>query len=191
MPRRLTDNELAAHALDGNENAFAELHTRYQNLVAQMVRGYFQRRDEVEELVQQIFIKVWQGMHHFRGAHAQSFTAWIVQVTRHSCCDELRRRQRNKESVLSQLSVDESSALWEQRPLRHENKIEQTAVSRDLLQKLLTELEPCDRQVFVMLKAEDHSIAEIAATTGWSEAKIKMRIRRSRLLLQRRSRKLI
>ena len=113
-------------------------------------------------------------------------------MTKHSCCDELRRRQRNKESALSQISADESATLLAQYPATaHENHIEQTTVSRDLLQKLLTKLAPSDRQVFVMLKAEDHSIAKIAAVMGWSEAKIKMRVRRTRFLLQRHSRKLI
>lgn len=192
LPASLPDSELAACVLSGNESAFAELHTRYQKLVAHLVRRYFQRGDEVEEIVQLIFIKVWIGMHHFRGEHRQSFAAWIVRVATNSCYDELRRRQRRKENVLSQLSEEENAMRHEPRHASlRENHIEQRAVTRDLLQKLLTGLEPLDRQVFVMLKTERHSIAEIAAATGWSEAKIKMRIRRSRFLLQRRSRKLI
>lgn len=192
LPASLPDSDLAASVLSGNESAFTELHTRHQKLVAHLVRRYFQRGDEVEEMVQLIFIKVWIGIHHFRGEHQQSFAAWIVRVARNSCYDELRRRQRRKESVLSQLSETENASRHELRPASlRENHIEQKAVTRDLLQKLLTGLEPLDRQVFVLLKTEHHSIAEIAAATGWSEAKIKMRIRRSRSIMQRRSRKLI
>lgn len=192
QPSIIPDRDLAACVLDGNENAFAELHTRYQKVVVHIVRRYFQRGDEVEEMVQLIFIKVWTGIHHFRGEHAQSFAAWIVRVATNSCYDELRRRQRNKEYIISQLSEDENSRLYDLRSVfATEHQIEATTVVRDLLQKLLTGLEPRDRQIFVMLKAENQSIAEIAAVTGWSEVKIKMRIRRSRFLLQRRSRKLI
>jgi RNA polymerase sigma-70 factor (ECF subfamily) len=188
----LTDSELTTLVLAGSESAFAELYSRYQKLVAHIVRRYFQHGDEVEEMVQLIFIEVWVGLSNFRGENVKSFPAWVGRVATNSCYDTLRRRQRSKECTLSQLSEDEAMTLHERRPaVSTGNQIEQATVSHDLLQKLLLGLEPCDRQVFVMLKAEDHSIAEIAAVTGWSEAKIKMRIRRSRSILQRRSRKLI
>jgi RNA polymerase sigma-70 factor (ECF subfamily) len=188
----LSDEDLIAFVARGDDTAFAELYARYQKRVAHLVRRHFQRVDEVEEMVQLIFIEVWTSIHKFRGDSAYAFAAWLARLATNTCYDELRRQQRSRESVWSQLGDDETRDWHEARPaFSCEQQIEHTAVARDLLDKLLTSLEPSDRQVFVMLKAQEHSIADIALVTGWSEAKIKMRIRRSRSILQRRSRKLI
>ncbi|MBL8205697.1 MAG: RNA polymerase sigma factor [Blastocatellia bacterium] len=187
-----TDDDLIVFVARGDDTAFAELYARYQKRVAYIVRRHFQRADEVEELVQLIFIEVWTSIHKFRGESTSAFAAWLARLATNTCYDELRRQHRNRESVMSQFGDDDDSDWCESRPaFSCEQHIEHLTVARDLLDKLLVSLEPPDRQVFVMLKAQDHSIAEISLVTGWSEAKIKMRIRRSRSILQRRSRKLI
>lgn len=188
----LSDEDLIAFVSRGDDTAFAELYARYQKRVAYLVRRHFQRADEVEEMIQLIFIEVWTSIHKFRGDSAQAFTAWLVRLATNTCYDELRRQQRNRESVLSQLGPEETADEHNTYPdFSCDQQIEHITVTRDLLNKLLTSLEPSDRQVFMMLKAQEHSIADIALLTGWSEAKIKMRIRRSRSIMQRRSRKLI
>jgi DNA-directed RNA polymerase specialized sigma24 family protein len=61
---------------------------------------------------------------------------------------------------------------------------------RNLADALLTTLEPVDRRVFVMLKAEEFSIAEIAEIVGWTETKVKMRVHRAKSILRRKLKRL-
>ena len=185
---RQNDNELARAACGGNEAAFAELFARHRRMVTGLVRRYFQRHDEIEELVQISFSEAWFALGAFRGRDQRSFIAWLAQITVNSCYDELRRRRRSREEVFSQ--INETGAVPQLEHSTSENRLEHNVIARDLADKLLMALEPADRLVFVLLKANQLSVAEIARLVGWSEAKVKMRVLRSRSIMQRRSRRL-
>lgn len=188
----LSDDELARAASAGNEAAFAELLARHRKLIVWLVRRYFSRHDEIEELVQISFIEAWAAIRAYRGGGPRSFVFWLSRIATHSCYDELRRRRRSREDIFSQLGEGDSAFLCERLSVQLiTQSLEQTAISRDLADKLLTALEPDDRLVFMLLKAENLSITEIATLTGWSEAKVKMRVHRSRSILQRRLRRLM
>lgn len=186
----LTDNELVVSAFAGNEAAFAELFARHRRMLARVVRRYFQQADDVDELVHISFIEAWTGMGAYRGSEPHSFAAWLARIAINSCYDELRRRRRNREDTLSQFGGTESDFCLEKlsadQAMSH---LESSVVTRDLTSKLLALLDPTDRLIFVMLKAHSYSIAEIAQLVGWSEARVKMRLHRTRCMLQRRSRR--
>jgi RNA polymerase sigma-70 factor, ECF subfamily len=188
----MTDNELSLSASGGNETAFAELLARHRKMVWRIVGRFFQRRDEIEELVHITFIEAWISLGTFHGESPKSFAAWLARITANSCYDELRRRKRIRERTISQLNEGEASFLFKHATGQPSgSQIEDQTISRDLIHKLLLALEPVDRQVFTMLKAEDLTIGEISELTGWSESKVKMRIHRTKSILQRRSRRLI
>jgi DNA-directed RNA polymerase specialized sigma24 family protein len=69
--------------------------------------------------------------------------------------------------------------------------IEDKLIRRDLMERLMTALEPDDRQLFVRLKSEESSVAELAQATGWTQSKVKMRIYNSRLMLRRKLKRLV
>ena len=116
----------------------------------------------------------------------------MARIAANSCYDELRRRKRRPESIISQLSDGEAVFLFEQKSTAGSgSEVEARLISRDLANKLLDLLEPEDRKVFLMLKSADYSIAEIARNVGWTESKVKNRVHRSRSILQRRSRRLV
>lgn len=185
------DDELAISASTGCEMAFAELLARHRRMVTRVVRRYFERQDEVEELVQISFIEAWVAMGSYRGRGSHSFAAWLARIATTSCYDELRRRRRRREDSISQLGEDDGESPFE--PLDAQfisDCVEHTAITRNLADKLMMLLEPADRLAFIMLKAGDFSIAEIASVIGWSEAKVKMRIHRAKSILQRKMRRL-
>jgi len=185
------DDELANSASTGCELAFAELLARHRRMVTQVVRRYFVRQDEIEELVQISFIEAWVAIGSYRGRGPHSFAAWLARIATTSCYDELRRRRRRREDSISQLGDAEEDYSFEQLDAHFiSDGVEHTAITRNLADKLMMLLEPADRLAFVMLKAEDFSIAEIASVIGWSEAKVKMRIHRAKSILQRKMKRL-
>jgi len=187
-----TDDELVGSVARGNEQAFAELMGRHRGMIFRVVRRFFERREDIEEIAHLSFVEAWFAIGSYRGGGAHSFAAWLARIATNSCYDELRRRQRRPENVISQLSDGEAIFLFEQKS-SHETggEVEARLISRDLADKLLNALEPDDRKVFVMLKSENYSVAEIARNIGWTETKVKMRVHRSRSILQRRSRRLV
>ncbi len=185
------DDDLAVSASTGCEASFAELLARHRRMVNQVVRRYFERQDEIEELVQITFIEAWVAINSYRGRGPHSFAAWLARIAVTSCFDELRRRRRRREDIISQMGEEDEETSFDWLAAQFaSDRIEHSAINRNLAGKLMMLLEPDDRLAFLMLKAEDFSIAEIATVIGWSEAKVKMRIHRAKSILQRKVKRL-
>ena len=88
----LTDAQLLALVVRGENWALSEIHTRYIRLVfAQAVR-ILNDRASADEIVQQVFTKVWRSAGDYR-AERGKFSTWVRSITHHECIDELRRRR--------------------------------------------------------------------------------------------------
>src|SRR5262245_24184711 len=175
-----SDDELVTLVRSGNEGAFSKLYDRHCKFVARLGYRFFMRREQVEEIIQESFIKAYFALGDYQGGNERSFVAWLGRISLHTCYDELRRQQRRSERSLGELTEDEAAYLHLQlRDSSTNGNIEGAAISRDLANKLLSRLKPEDRLILTLLKLEDLSIAEIAGLTGWTEAKIKMRSHRA------------
>lgn len=182
----MTDNELVAASIRGDETAFAELFERHRQLVARLAYRFFARREQVEDVMQESFTKAYFALSDYQGSYDASFPAWLTRITVHTCYDELRRQRRRSENELGDLSDDEAAYLHER--LRDQSagaNVEGTAITRDLADKLLHRLRPEDRLLLTLVNLEEKSVAEIADLMGWTSAKVKMRAHRARESLRR------
>jgi RNA polymerase sigma-70 factor (ECF subfamily) len=185
-PAEVSDVELVARAVGGEEAAFEELFGRHRRRVALIAGRFFRQREQIEEVVQESFTKAFFALADFNSREDASFASWIARIAFNSCYDELRRLKRRPESALSEVTEEEGA--WLRARLRSDEAgrgVESEAVSRDLAGKLLARLEPEDRLVLVMLDAEGLSVAEIAGLLGWSVSKVKVRAHRARARLRR------
>lgn len=183
---QLSDDELVAAVCAGDEAAFARLFERHRHRVAALAYRFFQRREQVEDIIQESFTRAWFGMKSFQGGREFSFAAWLSRITVHTCYDELRRLQRRSENALSDLTEDEVAYLHER--LRDDSagsRVENSAISRDLAGRLLSKLDAEDRLVMSLLEMEELKISEVAELIGWTEAKVKTRAHRARLALRK------
>ncbi len=190
MPNDMTDDELVAATRSGNESAFSRLFDRHRRLVSRLGYRFFPRREQVEEIIQESFIKAYFALQDYQGGNEKSFVSWLARITVRTCYDELRRAQRRGERSIGDLTEEEAAYLHEGlRDLSASGNVEGAAISRDLANKLLARLRPDDRLILALLKLEELSIAEISILTGWTAAKIKMRSHRAqrglRLLLRK------
>lgn len=185
-----TDDELVAAIRAGDEAAFTSLFERHRQFVSRLAYRFFRRREQVEEIIQESFIKAYFALGDYQGGHEKSFVSWLARITVRTCYDELRRVQRRSESNIGDLTDDEAAYLTDRlRDLSAGGNIESVAVSRDLANKLLARLKPEDRLVLTLLKIEELSVAEIAELVGWTSAKVKMRSHRAQHSLRRVLRK--
>jgi len=188
----MTDDELVAAARTGDESAFSRLFERHRRLVSRLGYRFFPRRDQVEEIIQESFIKAYFALDDYQGGGEKSFVSWLARIAVRTCYDELRRVRRRGESSIGDLSEDEAAYLHERlRDLSAGGNVEGAAISRDLANKLLSRLRPDDRMVLALLKLEELSIAEISNLTGWTTAKVKMRSHRAQRGLRQLLRKLL
>jgi RNA polymerase sigma-70 factor (ECF subfamily) len=171
------DLEIIASVLRGDTDAFEELVRRYQTRVFATARRYARRQDEVEDIVQDVFLKAFQRLASFRAD--APFEHWLMRLTLRTCYDFLRRHQRNRELSLADLSAEETEWL-ERFAASPQADAHTAAAARQLLERVMDRLPPSARLVLTLLEFEDRSIKEVAALTGWSIPLVKVRAFRAR-----------
>lgn len=185
-----TDKQLVELVLAGEEIAFERIFDRYKRLVAAVASRYFQRPDQIEEIIQISFITAYSELKNFRGEYDFSLASWLVRITTTTCLITLRNQKRKPENLSCQLSADEAEILFAD-ARRNTKTAESLVVERDLAEKLLSRLPAEDRAILQMLYEEEMSIGEIANATGWSNSKIKVRAYRARNALRKILRKFV
>ena len=179
-----TDSQLIQLALAGEDVGFEQIFERYKLFVATVASRYFRRPEQIEEVVQISFTKIYFELKNFEFKHDLSFAGWVGRITANVCLDILRSRKRKPEDLACELSTDEVEFL-----LADDKHVEKTPesrlVERDLAEKLMACLESKDQAILQMLYEEEMSVGEIAKVTGWSCSKIKIRAFRARRLLRK------
>ncbi len=184
-PIEATDELLVEAVRAGNDSAFEQIFERHRRRVARMVGRFFNRPEKVEEILQDVFTKVYFALGSYSSERGPGFAAWLTRVAINSCYDELRRARRRPESSISDITSDEVIWLNTQISAQSSRDAESAVISRDLANKLLARLSVEDRLVLTLLDAEELSVAEIAPIMGWKESKVKVRAHRARHSLRR------
>src|SRR5580692_572403 len=104
-----TDAELITAVLKGDTASFEPLVAKYTPRVFATARRYARRESEIEDIVQEVWLKVFQKLASFRGD--APFEHWLMRLTVHTCYDFLRGHQRNRETSFSELTDAEDDWL--------------------------------------------------------------------------------
>ena len=172
-----TEAELIAAVLKGDPASFEPLIQKYSPRVFATARRYARRESEIEDIVQEVWLKAYQKLKSFRGE--APFEHWLMRLAVRTCYDFLRSHQRNRESAFSDLSEPEDD--WLERFVHHpEGARDDAAAARQLVQRVLQQLSPPARLVITLLEIEDRSVKEISKLTGWSVPLVKVRAFRAR-----------
>jgi len=172
----VADERLVELVREGDEDAFTALVLRYKRKVLITASRFVLDRYELDDVAQEIFIKVYKNIDSYRGD--APFGHWLMRIAVRTCYDLLRSRRREKgnipiEDVDFALSgpsvVDSLSALQ----------------AKDLLDKALAKLKPEDRLILTLIELEGLTSREAAGLTGWSEANVKVRSFRARQALKK------
>jgi RNA polymerase sigma-70 factor (ECF subfamily) len=172
-----TEAELIAAVLKGDAGSFEPLVEKYSPRVFATARRYARRESEVEDIVQEVWLKAYQKLSSFRGE--APFEHWLMRMAVRTCFDFLRSHQRNREHAFSELSDSEND--WLERFVTQPGTASENAdAARQLVQRVLEELSPSARLIITLLEIEDRSVKEIAEITGWKVPLVKVRAFRAR-----------
>ena len=177
-----SDADLIAAVLAGDAASFEPLIARYQPRIFATARRYARRDSEVEDVVQEIFIKAYQKLDSYRAE--APFEHWLMRLAVRTCYDFLRKHQRNREFNATDLSTEETDWL-ETYATQPESAEEDQAGARKLVERILAQLKPADQMVIRLLEIEEKSVKEIAELTGWSETLVKVRAFRARARMRK------
>ncbi|MBA4147620.1 MAG: sigma-70 family RNA polymerase sigma factor [Verrucomicrobia bacterium] len=172
-----SDSELIAAVLKGDSASFEPLIAKYQPRVFATARRYARRESEVEDIVQEVFLKAFQKLSSFRGE--APFEHWLMRLAVRTCYDFLRGHQRNREKPFAELSEPETDWL-ERFVAEPDSASEHADAARQLINKVMEKLSPANQLVITLLEIEDRSVKEISKLTGWSVPLVKVRAFRAR-----------
>src|SRR3979411_512820 len=91
--RAMDDAEIVTSFLGGEERAFQELVERYQTRLLNFVYRTIGDREKAEDLVQEVFIRVYRHLHRFD--RSKKFSTWVYTIASNLAKNELRNRSRN------------------------------------------------------------------------------------------------
>jgi RNA polymerase sigma-70 factor (ECF subfamily) len=156
---------------------------KYQGRVFATARRYARRESEVEDIVQEVFVKAFRKLSSYRGD--APFEHWLMRLAVRTCYDFLRGHQRNREVNLADVS-DDASQWLERYAVSPDEALPNDPGAIELVHRLLATLPAPARLVITLLEIEERSVKEIAALTGWSESLVKVRAFRARRQMRKR-----
>ena len=176
------ERQLVRRAQSGEEAAFEELIRRHQQRVFGLVSGILRRREDVEDVVQQVFLKVFLSLKRFDQRSA--FSTWLYKISVNECWDYLRKKKVRpllyeadlSEEQVSRLDGAASAVSPPESPVKR-------AEVRDLLERMLENLPVQDRALLVLKEMEGFSVEELAEILDLNVNTVKVRLFRSRAKL--------
>ncbi|RYD37133.1 MAG: RNA polymerase sigma factor [Verrucomicrobiaceae bacterium] len=145
-----------------------------------IVRSHLPRAADEEDLMQEIFMKIFSKLDGYR--REQPFPHWAARIALNTCYDQLRRQRVRPEFRFADLGEEESRFI-EETLSSSASQSGSEGPDRDgseVVERLLASLNPVERMVLRMLDMERKSVREIMDLTGWSPSKIKVAAMRGR-----------
>src|SRR6266568_3764694 len=174
---------LIAAVLKGDPASFEPLVQKYSPRIFATARRYARRESEVEDIVQEIWLKAFHKLSSFRGD--APFEHWLMRLAVRTCFDFLRGHQRNREATFTDLTQPEDDWL-ERFAAAPDSTSEHADAAKQLINRVLEQLSPPARLVITLLEIEERSVKEIAHLTGWSVTLVKVRAFRARAEMRKR-----
>lgn len=176
------DYTLVRDAQGGSHKAFETLVRKYQRQIANLIYLSMGSRDDVEDLLQEVFVRAYRSLPRFK--FDASFFSWLYRIGLNLCIDEIRKKKIRRivsldfltEDAIENQRQEHSSLLSNEGTLYDERK----EIIRDALQQLSME----HRQIILLREYEDLSYEEIAKTLHISVQAVKSRLFRARAELK-------
>lgn len=178
------ERELIRRIQSGEQELFYQLIKPYERRVYTAAFAVLRNAADAEEVAQEAILKAFTYLRQFR-AEAR-FSTWLIQIA----VNEARMRRRKDHAEIMEPIVDREDeegsyaprefADWREIP---SEALERTEI-RELLLEALASLGAKYREVFVLRDIQHLSIEEVADALGISQASVKTRLLRARLMLR-------
>ena len=171
----MDDTELINQILNGNMHAFTFLVNRYQKLVVHITGRLVQRHDELEDVCQEVFLKVYQNLRRYR--NECKLSTWIATIAYNTSINYLRKFKKGGE-----VDTDDLTAFGKLADFRSDDyeKADLYRFIRDQIELLPVQY----RTVLTLYHLEEFSYQEIEQITGMPEGTVKNYLFRAKALLK-------
>lgn len=174
MVNKSEDYELVQESLKGNQNAFAELLSRYKNLVYSVVLRMVNDSEEANDLAQEVFIKVYKNLDKYQPEY--KFSTWLIRITTNHVIDYRRKRKQDTINIDDMVAEPPDHDTPESEYLKKEKT--------KGIQGALNSLPDMYKIPIILYHQQGLSYQEIADIIGEPLSKVKNRIFRGRKMLK-------
>ncbi len=173
--RAALDLEIVQEVLSGKTERFRELVTRYQNMVAGVAWRSGCRREDVEDVVSEVLLKVYRNLHQYRPDHA--FSTWLYKLTANHVVDRSRRMKKERGRTEMPEQVEDKSPTASDAMELDERHA--------LVRQALDHIDERYREVMHLVYVEGLKVEETARILGTPEGTVKTRLMRGREALKK------
>jgi len=167
----------------GDTSAFEELIERHQALVAGTVARMLGSNSDVEDIAQQVFIRVWKSARRY--VPRAKFTTWLLKITRNLVFNEMRRTKRHAHVSLQSEPGAEDPPLKDEMNLAPDASLLEVELQRTIEEAIL-QLPETQRMALVLRRYEQLSYERIAEVLDLSVPAVKSVLFRARTELRSR-----
>ncbi|MBM7569791.1 RNA polymerase sigma factor SigX [Aquibacillus albus] len=150
--------------------AFDDLYDRYHKDLFQFIFYMVKDRQQAEDIVQEVYIKVLNSYHTFKGESSEK--TWLFSIARHVTIDFFRKQQRKRKKIMDFFDWGEKGHL-----IKDEHATpDEIAVMNEEIRHIYHCLDKCtidQKSVVILRYIQSFSIQETAETLGWTVSKVK------------------
>lgn len=150
------------------DSVFENLYTKYHHDVFQFLYYMVKNREQAEDLVQEVYIRVLKSYQRFEGKSSEK--TWLFSIARNVAIDYFRKQKGWKQRIMEKFD-------WSIAQVKDEHPIpEEIALQREELRLMYRCLDQCtldQKMVLILRYIQDLSILETAAALNWTESKVK------------------
>ncbi len=178
----MSDEELVEKIKKGDIDAYEEIIKKYENKVCGIIYHMIKNQNDVEDLAQEVFIKVYKNLSKFKGD--SSLYTWIYKITVNLCLDEVKKR-KNIIYLDEKLEVEDGE-LERELPSSDKTQVElyEEKELKEKLHKCIGKLPEKQRVMIVLRDIKGFSYEEISEITSVKLGTVKSQINRARLKLK-------
>ncbi len=177
-----SDEALVARARAGEFAAFEQLFERHRLLVYRYAYQMAPRRDDAEDIVQEVFVRAYQNLHRYRDE--AKFTTWLLRIATNHGTDRVRMNQR-RQSLEQQ---EAGGALTWMTVGSEDDPVANLEADRRVhaLRRALAALPIHHRNAIILRDIEERDYPDIAEILGCTVGGAKLRVLRARRALRDR-----
>lgn len=179
------DVRLMLQVRDDDAAAFEELVLRYQNRLLNVLVNLAPNREQAEDLVQEVFLRVYRARKRYEpGA---KFSTWLFTIANNVASNARRSQSRRKETLVDARAAPDTAGLDHMAqeksslmPSRTADQVERA----EMVQRAMLQLGERQRMALLLAKFEEMSYAEIGESMGLSVPAVKSLLSRARANLR-------
>lgn len=175
----LPDFVVVEKVLDGETELFEILLRRYNQLLFRTVRSYMDRSSDIDDVMQDTYIKAFQKLYQFN--NEAQFSTWLIRIGINEALQRKRKSKRNKTVALSSeegvIQIADTSIMNPERKTMHSESVL-------IVEKAIDQLPEKYKIVYMLKEVQDLEIAEISQSLGLSTSNVKVRLHRARNMMK-------